>query len=53
MVAASFLMADDIGKILAIVGLTLLNIEAIFNRAINLISLNTLSIAGFIYALYL
>ena len=52
MVAASFQMGHDTGKFLAIVGLFLLTIQAGGLRQHNLVTLNILSIIGFIYALY-
>jgi len=52
MVAASFNMADDSGKIIAIVGLTILTVDQLSgNKELNLILLNLSSIAGFTYAL--
>jgi len=52
MVAASFNMAADIGKIIAIVGLTALTLEQLTgNRQTNLIALNCFSIVGFTFSL--
>jgi hypothetical protein len=52
MVAASFNMAADIGKLIAIVGLLALTLEQLTgNRQINLIMLNVFSVAGFTFSL--
>lgn len=53
MVAASFLMTTAAGPELALYGLTLLNIQAIYNKTWNLVALNCASIMGFTYALYI
>ena len=52
MCAAPFLIDSDIGKTLAILGLSLLTVQAIDLRAYNLVALNIVSIGGFTYALY-
>ena len=52
MVAASFNMAADIGKIIAICGLLALTLEQLTgNRQANLIALNGFSIVGFTFSL--
>jgi hypothetical protein len=52
MMAAPFIIDYDEGKILAIVGLSLLTIQAAHDRLYHLICLNLVSIGGFSYALY-
>jgi len=52
MVAASFNMATDLGKVIAICGLTALTLEQLMgNRQPNLIALNCFSIVGFTFSL--
>lgn len=53
MMAAPFIIDYDEGKILAIVGLSLLTIQAAHDRLNHLICLNLVSIGGFSYALYI
>lgn len=53
MMAAPFIIDYDEGKILAIVGLLLLTIQAAHGRLYHLICLNLVSIGGFSYALYI
>lgn len=50
--AAPFFIDTMQGKLLAIVGLTLLTIQAYNIRAVNLIALNVIGIMGYSYALY-
>lgn len=50
MVAASFFIDTDAGKIAAIVGLSFLTVQAIQNRLWNLVFLNIASIIGYLYA---
>jgi len=52
MVAAPFNIDAASGKILAIVGLALLTVQALQLRAYNLVLLNTLGILGYCYAIY-
>ena len=52
MTAAPFFIDYTSGKVLAIVGLTLLNFQAVHFRAYNLIALNTLGIFGYVFAIY-
>lgn len=53
MMVAPFIIDYDEGKILAIVGLSLLTIQAAHDRLYHLICLNLVSIGGFSYALYI
>lgn len=53
MMAAPFIIDYDEGKILAIVGLLLLTIQAAHDRLYHLICLNLVSMGGFSYALYI
>ena len=52
MAVAPFLIDYDIGKLLAIMGLTLLTVQATHAKLYNLILLNTIGIIGYFYALY-
>lgn len=52
MCAAPFFIDTMQGKLLAIVGLALLTVQAYNMRAINLIVLNVIGIMGYSYALY-
>jgi hypothetical protein len=52
MVAASFQMASQDGLLLAILGLSLLSIQAACNKTWNLLLLNFCSIIGFCYAIF-
>jgi hypothetical protein len=52
LVIAPFLIDTDLGKILAIAGLTCLTIQALQLRVSNLVVLNSLGIVGYLYALY-
>lgn len=52
MCAATFQIDTDVGKIGAMGGLFLLSLQALDNRCYNLVLLNTVSIGGFLYALY-
>ena len=51
--AAPFLIDTTGGKIMAIVGLALLCLQAIDKACYNLVCLNVIGIGGYIYALYL
>lgn len=51
MCGAPFIIDTDAGKILAIVGLSLLTIQAVDNDLKNLVTLNLVSMIGFTYAL--
>lgn len=51
MVAAPFIIDTPTGKGMAILGLTLLTVEAYSNRGWNLVALNIVSIGGFGYSL--
>lgn len=53
MCAASFQIDSDLGKLSAIVGLSLLTLQAMSNKCYNLVLLNIISIGGFSYALYI
>ena len=50
--AAPFLIDSSTGKIMAMVGLGLLCLQAYRLRAYNLLVLNTVGIIGYCYALY-
>ena len=50
---APFIINTTEGKILAIIGLALLLLQATYNRCYNLVLLNITGIAGYIYALYI
>lgn len=50
--AAPFLIDSDIGKILMIVGLALLCLQAIQKSCYNLVILNITGILGYVYSLY-
>lgn len=50
--AAPFFIDTPQGKLLAIVGLALLTVQAYNMRAVNLIALNVLGIIGYAHALY-
>lgn len=50
--AAPFLIDSDIGKILMIVGLALLCLQAIQKSCYNLVILNITGIFGYVYSLY-
>ena len=52
MVIAPFIIDYNAGKYLAICGLALLTVQAIHCKMVNLITLNTLGILGYTYALY-
>lgn len=52
MVIAPFIIDYNAGKYLAIVGLGLLTFQAVHAKMVNLITLNTLGILGYTYALY-
>ena len=52
MVVAPFIIDTDAGKIIAIVGLALLTLQATANKCYNLILLNLTGIGGYFYALY-
>ena len=52
MVAASFKMAQPLGLKMAIVGLSLLTVQAFSNETYNLLTLNLCSIIGFSLSLY-
>jgi hypothetical protein len=50
--AAPFFIDTVQGKLLAIVGLALLTVQAYNMRAVNLIALNVIGIIGYAHALY-
>lgn len=50
--AAPFFIDTMQGKLLAIVGLSLLTIQAYNMRAVNLIALNLIGIIGYTHAIY-
>jgi hypothetical protein len=52
MCAAPFFIDTDGGKITAVIGLTLLTVQAYDGRLYHLIALNIISAGGFLYALY-
>jgi len=52
MCAAPFIIDTDAGKLMAIVGLSLLTLQAIATRCYNLVLLNIMGIGGYFYALY-
>jgi len=52
MCAAPFFIDTMQGKLLAIVGLSLLTVQAYHIRAVNLIVLNVIGIIGYSYAIY-
>lgn len=52
MMLAPFIIDTDAGKIVAIVGLALLTLQAIANKCYNLVLLNIVGIGGYIYALH-
>ena len=52
MCAAPFFIDTDGGKITAVIGLSLLTVQAYDGRLYHLIALNTISAGGFLYALY-
>ena len=53
MMLAPFIIDTDAGKLVAIVGLSLLTLQASANRCYNLVLLNIVGIGGYFYALYL
>jgi len=52
MALAPFIIDMDAGKILAIVGLALLSVQAVDSKLYNLLLLNLAGIGGYFYALY-
>ena len=52
MAGAPFIIDTDGGKILAIVGLALLSVQAVDSKLYNLLLLNLAGIGGYTYALY-
>ena len=52
MCVAPFIIDTDAGKLMAIVGLSLLTLQAITTRCYNLVLLNIIGIGGYFYALY-
>jgi len=52
MCAAPFIIDTDAGKLMAIVGLSLLTLQAIATRCYNLVLLNIIGIGGYLYAIY-
>lgn len=52
MAGAPFIIDTGEGKILAIVGLALLSVQAIDSKLYNLLLLNLAGIGGYTYALY-
>lgn len=53
MMLAPFIIDTNEGKIVAIVGLALLTLQATANKCYNLILLNVIGIGGYFYALYI
>lgn len=53
MVAAPFLINYNSGKILAIIGLTLLTFQANRLKAYNLVMLNILGIIGYFWSIFI
>ena len=52
MCVAPFIIDTNEGKLMAIVGLSLLTLQAIATRCYNLVLLNIIGIGGYIYAIY-
>lgn len=52
MMAAPFFIDTDAGKITAGIGLALLTVQAIDIRAFNLVALNLVGIAGYLWSLF-
>ena len=52
MCVAPFIIDTDAGKLMAIVGLSLLTLQAITTRCYNLVLLNIIGIGGYFYAIY-
>lgn len=52
MALAPFMIDYSIGKLLAIMGLALLTVQATHAKLYNLMLLNTIGIIGYFYALY-
>ena len=52
MALAPFMIDYSIGKLLAIIGLALLTVQASHAKLYNLMLLNTIGIIGYFYALY-
>jgi hypothetical protein len=52
MMLAPFIIDTDAGKMVAILGLVLLTLQATANKCYNLILLNIVGIGGYFYALY-
>jgi len=53
MALAPFMIDYSIGKLLAIMGLALLTVQATHAKLYNLMLLNTIGIIGYFYALYI
>jgi len=53
MALAPFMIDYSIGKLLAIMGLALLTVQATHAKLYNLMLLNTIGIIGYFYALYM
>ena len=53
MAGAPFIIDTNAGKIIAIVGLALLSVQAVDSKLYNLLLLNLAGILGYSYALYL
>lgn len=51
--AAPFIIDTDFGKWLAIFAVICLTVQAVHLRAYNLVAMNTISILGYIYVLYI
>ena len=52
MCVAPFIIDTNEGKLIAILGLLLLTLQAVHNSCYNLVLLNIIGIGGYIYALY-
>ena len=52
MCAAPFIIDTNEGKLMAIIGLSLLTLQAIHNSCYNLVLLNIIGIGGYFYAIY-
>jgi len=53
MALAPFMIDYSIGKLLAIMGLALLTVQATHAKLYNLMLLNTIGIIGYFYAIYI
>ena len=52
MCVAPFIINTNEGKLMAIIGLSLLTLQAIHNSCYNLVLLNIIGIGGYFYAIY-